>query len=917
MAIKTLTMKYLKDVTLICSLICCFISFACSVLQAQPVVSSAPQRIDVDSLTFPSSRYKIAPFKRPARKKIGFVFSGGGSRGLSQIGVLKAFEEECIPIDFIAGTSIGAIVGGLYAEGYSAAEMENLGKVFNWGELTSFQDNAKRRDVFLEQKKIRDKSFLTLRFDSGHLVIPRSLSSAQRLTETLDKLMLNARYHANPSFDHLAIPYRAVATDLVSGKSILLSEGSVSEAMRASSAVPLLFEPIRKGEMQLVDGGLLNNVPVNIAHANHCDMVIAVNSAGTLAAAQDVGLPWQAADQVMSIMMQEKNTASLVKADVVIEPNLGNINSAEFGNIDTLVQIGYAAGKSKIAQVKAAMQQPQTGDVPQANLHIERRFMQPASERLAKKTDSLIALKRPVKATLAALLETDYFTDAYALLDGETLTFVLTPNKIFSSVVVCDNKQVSDSTEKAAVAPLVARLYTHTEETQSLEALIKSYRDRGLPLARFESISVSGDTLCLAIDEGILDSIKIDGLNKTQRDVVERELAFNKSPMTMKEVESAFFGLYNTNLFSRVSIGVDETASQQPMLDIKISERYTDLLRLGLRIDNTNGTQLSLDLREESFRGHGSELGFSGIFGSRNFTNEIEYRNNRLWNSYFTFFASAFITSQKIEDDRLTFSQDESIVKPEETQLGEYAEQQYGFTFALGRQIERDGVAVIELTRKNSQVFQVLQYNNYQLRIPTSNFWTTTLKLRFTFDTRNEFSFPTNGNMLNAYYQIAPAFLASGIHYSKLLFEYQTVSTVADVLSLICNYTGGFADVKLPFIETFAMGGMDSFFGLPMDYIRGRQVLIGGFEVRYKLPFRLVFDPYFSVHYNIGNVWEQPQDVKFKDLLQGVAVDFKLNTPIGPARIAYGRAFRFVKDLPNNPISGGPAMLYISVGYQF
>ncbi|MFN3394515.1 MAG: patatin-like phospholipase family protein, partial [Candidatus Thermochlorobacter sp.] len=199
-----------------------------SMLTFNVSTSAQTLRIEVDSLTWQNRRYVIAPYKKPLRKKVGLALSGGGARALCQIGVLKAFEEKGIPIDAIVGTSMGAIVGGLYASGYSASELWALAENLKWDDIASLSDGEERRNLFLEQKHLRDKAVLTLQFSGFKLIIPKSLSAAQKLTETLDLLTLCGIYQAQGAdFNTLMIPFRAVATDLVSGARVILSRGSL------------------------------------------------------------------------------------------------------------------------------------------------------------------------------------------------------------------------------------------------------------------------------------------------------------------------------------------------------------------------------------------------------------------------------------------------------------------------------------------------------------------------------------------------------------------------------------------------------------------------------------------------------------------------------------------------------------------
>jgi len=268
-------------------------------------------------------RNHIYPFVEERRPRVGLVLSGGGARGAAQIGVLKVLERHKIPIDFIAATSMGAIVGGLYASGYTTAEIESLALTTNWDELLSFSDEAKRTDLAIDQKLAADWSFLVVRFEGLQPVIPHAVSSGQRLTNFLSEQTLQALYHPDPTFDDLKIPFRAVTTDLVSGKRIVLDRGSLAQALRASATVLLLFNPIEQDSMRLVDGGLVSNIPVDVARDAGCDIVLAVNSTSGLRTADEMTAPWQTADQIMGIMMQLSNQEQLKLADITITPEIG------------------------------------------------------------------------------------------------------------------------------------------------------------------------------------------------------------------------------------------------------------------------------------------------------------------------------------------------------------------------------------------------------------------------------------------------------------------------------------------------------------------------------------------------------------------------------------------------------------------
>lgn len=191
---------------------------------------------------------------------VALALSGGGSRGLAQIGVLKALEEANVPIDLIVGTSMGSIVGGLYSVGYSITELDSLAKTIDWPAFIALDRKINRRELFVDQKITEDKAVLNLRLQGLKPIIPTSINDGQRLSNQLNLLTLQAPIHVEENFDNLLYKFRAVCTDLVTGEKVVLKQGSLSMALRASSSVSFLLSPTKYDSLTLVDGGLVANI---------------------------------------------------------------------------------------------------------------------------------------------------------------------------------------------------------------------------------------------------------------------------------------------------------------------------------------------------------------------------------------------------------------------------------------------------------------------------------------------------------------------------------------------------------------------------------------------------------------------------------------------------------------------------------
>ena len=214
-----------------------------------------------------------SPAAKP-RLKIGVALEGGGALGLAHIGVLQWFEDHHIPIDYLAGTSMGGLVGGLYATGKSPQQLRQLVEAQNWdvilGGALPYEDLSFRR----KEDKVAFPNSIVLGLRRG-LVLPGGLNAGQQISLLIDRETL--AYSSVQSFDDLPIPFRCVATDLVTGKQAVFKEGSLSPAMRATMAIPGLFSPIREGEHVYVDGGLVGNLPTDVVRDMGADIVIGVH----------------------------------------------------------------------------------------------------------------------------------------------------------------------------------------------------------------------------------------------------------------------------------------------------------------------------------------------------------------------------------------------------------------------------------------------------------------------------------------------------------------------------------------------------------------------------------------------------------------------------------------------------------------
>ena len=287
-----------------------------------------------------------SPQQLHPRKKVGLVLGGGGAKGAAEVGVLKVLEEAGIPVDYIAGTSIGAIVGGLYAIGYDAADIDSLYRNQDW--LFLLSDQVKRESETFLSKEEREKYIVHIPLSKERKVsLPTGYVKGQNIFNLFSKLTVG--YHQVDDFSNLPIPFRCVAVDLVEGKEVVFSSGSLPLAMRASMSIPGVFAPVEWNGMMLVDGGALNNLPVDVAREMGADVIICVDLSTGWKKKEELKSASSVVDQLIAMMGQTKYRKNKMEADLYINPSLKGFTAASFQPeaIDTMIQRGELAARQK------------------------------------------------------------------------------------------------------------------------------------------------------------------------------------------------------------------------------------------------------------------------------------------------------------------------------------------------------------------------------------------------------------------------------------------------------------------------------------------------------------------------------------------------------------------------------------------
>jgi len=292
-----------------------------------------------------------APAEAPKRPRIGLVLSGGSAHGFAHVGVLKVLEELRVPVDVVAGTSMGSVVGGLYASGMSPAEMERLLLTTDWEDLLDDRPSRDRLSFRRKQDDVLNYVDLEMGLTRKGVAFPSGLIAGQKLGFLLKALTLGTV--GIESFDELPVPFRCVATDIGTGEKVVLSDGSLAEAIRASMSIPGVFSPVPRGARLLVDGGLVENLPVAEAREMGAEVVVAVDVSSDKFDPEKLKSFGGVLSRMANLPVRENVARARIQASVVVAPRVADIPSMDFSRGGLLVKRGEEAARGVAPQLAA------------------------------------------------------------------------------------------------------------------------------------------------------------------------------------------------------------------------------------------------------------------------------------------------------------------------------------------------------------------------------------------------------------------------------------------------------------------------------------------------------------------------------------------------------------------------------------
>ncbi|MBD3168169.1 MAG: BamA/TamA family outer membrane protein [candidate division Zixibacteria bacterium] len=803
---------------------------------------------------------------------IGLALSGGGAQGFAQIGVIKVLEEYNIPISHIAGTSIGAVVGGLYASGYSARDLESIVLSRDWTEM--FSDSPNRLSLFLTQRQQRERHLLQVRFDGLKPYIPQALTGGQKVSNYLYEFTVGSSYTAGADFDDLKIPFRAVATDLITGTPVILSSGDLAEAMRASISVPLAFTPVEYGESLLVDGGIICPVPTEVARQMGADKVVAINTVTPLYPRERLKNALDIANQATSVMVMEKTEEQLNSADLVIEPRLSHYANMEFNDIKSLIDEGEKAARKALPDIYRLLEKEPAGN--DTTYFINEIAGDITDEPFPSAVNKLSSfLYRDVHASeieevrdylLSTGLYHDVKTNIESHSDHYTLRLEREPYPVVSYIEFDGNTIFSDEALRKYIGIEPGERLNTNILRAGLESIENLYRNSHYPLIKIEQVFLEGNKLKVEISEGTVSNFEITGNEHTRRWIVMRDFPdLTGQPYNSLEIQKGVDRLYNTGLFEKVATNIiPRERKGNYTLRLKLKEKHSWAARIGLRYDDEYNLQGMVELGDYNVFGSGSELFMRGKIGDRERSIRPEFRADRLFKTHLTYSVYAQFGRREID----------IFIDHRARKLYTQSEISAGFKF--GQQISRLGTASLELRVADiTQKFENRKEDFIRIR---------SITLRSVVDTKDKQSFPERGKYHHTYFEWANDILGGNDVYSKFYMSLESYYPLPFGFNFHPRGAIGISTNGLPLPEKFRLGEPYGFGGFNYHEIVGDNF----FAYFLKLRKALGKGIYLYSRYDAGRTYSERSDVVLSNFRHSITIGAAAATPLGPLDISYG-----------------------------
>jgi NTE family protein len=849
-----------------------------------------PVRLTPATTTIYGGLTVAAPSADRQLPKTGIALAGGGAKAAASIGVLKVLRREGIPIDAIAGTSMGAIIGGLAAAGYTPAEIEAIFLENDLNDL--FSDTPARAFLTQEQKEAGSRHLLQFSLIGGRFLPPSGLTAGQKLTNLIRSRTMAPSFQAGLDFNRLPIPFRAVATDIETGAAVVIDRGLLADAMRASSAIPVVFQPVEVRGRLLVDGGLSNNLPVDVVRTMGVDLVIAVDPSSRLETKERLSSLVDIMSQSISVSVRRETERQTALADVVITPDTSAYSFADFDKIAVIIRTGEEAARKALPRIREIIARQPAQPAAERYLITDLAvpgFPAAAQERIRRAFAPALSSQGVTGDDLRQILASIYRLGTFADLSlelvprGDTYSAVLTAtgNPVVGAVRISGAGlvpagEIMDELEGQLGNPLNV-----TNLTYALQNVVKRYRDKGFLLVNVKHAGMEPDgrTLAIALTEGRVNGIRLAGQRRTQPSLIRRETNITDGmPLNVETLEEDIQRLYALNFFESLNVDIADSGDDGVVLTFRIKERPRGTLRLGLRYDLEDSFTGLADFSVDNLAGKGIKLFLNTRFG--NYTDlSLGYRSPVLVDTYFVHALQAFYR------DRTYF------LYTDQKKTGELEVSRAGIDFAFGYQWFRFGDTYLRYRYESDR-----SVNIYGAPAVENPMQIGSLAFLSTIDTRDRNTFPHAGILFKGSYETAADSYGGNVDFRKASLSGEGCLPLGEHHTLIIDVSAGYGSGALPYQEQFGIGGADTLLGYPLPGYHRRE-FVGANELGASATYRWMMTEYqlkavkavyLALSGGAANVWNARDDMSLRDLRKSASIGLHADTLIGPVRLDFG-----------------------------
>ena len=830
------------------------------------------------------------------RYPVLLALSGGGARGLTVVGILRAFEEKGIEVKAVAGTSIGGIIGGLYASGYTPDELSEIVTDLDFNAF--FSNSPSRTSMLLTRRQERDRHLLSIRFDGLRPVIPRGLTAGQKLTSLITELTTKASYQSGAEFSRLSIPFKTICTDIVSGQEVVLDSGSIADAMRATMAFPLAFTGLEDENRVLMDGGMVTPIPVALVKGmeNSKYPVVAINTASRLLPKEELITPVDIANQVTSIMTADQLAEQLKQADFVINPPIDDFVSSDFKHKDSLIAIGYSSGlkaadsiielisresssvEYPIGQVTVSGLTPEGQGIIHDRLHgltLTRRQLEAELKLLALelglfRIEADISQLTPDSSRMRSVA---LAVDAVDCLPYEQTEVVFNGNTIFDDAtlrghLIASDKQITPQKLKAG-----------------LKRIEQLYHDSGFDLSHVKDVRIDPQcrTIEIDIDQAVIERIDVENNVKTRDWYVRSYFPLEAGePYSTTKADEGISNIYGTDLFDRVTVEV-RPSDEGAVVKIGVEEKQSRQFRLGWHWHDEYRSEEFVEFLDDNVGGIGLQYILHARYAPDRQNYHASFKTDRILSSYLTGRVTVF--HRRIDRQLYVNDSDEDGVR---------RELKTGFNLVLGQQIARLGTVSATLTSEH------VKYDEPDSDIERK-FDLRTLTFESLLENFDQIPFPTRGSRHTFQISLAGKLLGGDEEFTRFYASFEGYFPITRYLNYHPRLAIGISRSGLPPSEQFYLGGLHSFVGFRTHQLAGDKMFIFSSEVRFKLPLLL----YLTARHDMGEVYVSSDQIKLRNLRHGVGAALAFDSPIGPFEFGYG--------IVNSDID----RFYVNIGLDF